>query len=107
MLTGRASNGGRDFPSLARAANVHSPFTSEEIIMPSRRFVLAILAGSLFANMLHAQSVNLTEAPLESRCVRNELTMQLAGKITFKQDGKDLTFPHKAEAKHIFLERFL
>lgn len=75
--------------------------------MLSRCCWLASVAALLFANFVHAQSVNLTEAPLESRCVRNEIAMQLEGKITVKQDGKDLTYPHKAEAKHVYLERFL
>jgi hypothetical protein len=75
--------------------------------MPTRRFVVCVLASFVVANGLQAQSVNLTEAPLADRCVRNEVSMQLEGKITVKQDGKAVTYPHKAEATHVFLERFL
>jgi hypothetical protein len=66
-------------------------------------WLIALLTPAL----AQAQAVNLTEAPLEGRCVRNEISMQLDGKITFKQDGKDLVFPHKAQARHVYLERFL
>ncbi|MBI3821898.1 MAG: hypothetical protein HY289_04365 [Planctomycetes bacterium] len=75
--------------------------------MLSRRFSICVLAGLLSAPVLHAQSVNLTEAPLADRCVRNELVMDLDGKISIKQDGKDISFPQKAQAKHVFVERFL
>ncbi len=75
--------------------------------MLTRRIWLAMLAGLLVTNTLYAQGVNLTEAPLPDRCFRNELSMQLEGKITVKQDGKDVTFPHKAQARHVFMERVL
>src|SRR6266851_9560844 len=75
--------------------------------MLTRRLLICVLAGVLPANSLHAQSANLTEAPLADRCVRNELTMELDGKIQAKQDGKDLSYPHKAKASHAFMERYL
>lgn len=75
--------------------------------MLSRRWLAGVLAGLLAANTLSAQGVNLTEAPLGQRCVRNELTMEFDGKITVKQEGKDVVFPHKANAKHVFVERYL
>jgi hypothetical protein len=75
--------------------------------MFSRRFLLCTLAALAAPGIVHAQSVNLTEAPLTDRCIRNELTMDLDGKISVKQDGKDLSFPHKAQAKHVYAERYL
>jgi hypothetical protein len=72
-----------------------------------RNWFLVACAAAFAANAAHAQSVNLLEAPLEKQCVRNELTMQLEGKITVSQDGKERTFPHKASAKHVYAERFL
>jgi hypothetical protein len=61
----------------------------------------------LGTSIASAQTVNLTEAPLVNRCVRNELTMELEGKIIVRQQDKEQTFPHKASAKHVFLERYL
>ena len=75
--------------------------------MLTRRLLICMLASLISANLLHAQSVNLTEAPLAERCVRIELTMELTGKIMAKQDGKDVAYPHKASAKHVFMERIL
>lgn len=69
--------------------------------------ITAIITGIACTGTLWAQGVNLTEAALKDRCVKNELTMELAGKITIKQDGKDIAFPHKAEARHTYLERYL
>jgi len=63
--------------------------------MLTRRIILCVSSVLFAPALLHAQAVNLTEAPLEGRCVKNEITMQLDGKITIKQDGKDLSFPHK------------
>jgi hypothetical protein len=75
--------------------------------MGTWRLLLCVLGGLLWANSLHAQSVDLTEAPLEQRCVRNQLSMELDGKIMVKQNGKDLTYPHRAKAEHAFVERYL
>jgi hypothetical protein len=75
--------------------------------MLTRRFLICMLAGLLSTNALRADAINLTEAPLADRCFRNELTMDLDGKIHVKQDGKDLSYPHKAQAKHVYLERYL
>jgi hypothetical protein len=69
--------------------------------------MLCVLTGLLATNALPAQGVNLTEAPLAQRCVRNELTLELEGKVLSKQNGKELSFPHKASAKHVFVERYL
>ena len=74
--------------------------------MLSRTWLCVSLA-LLSASIASAQSVNLTEAPLANRCVRNELTMELEGKIIVRQQDKEQTFPHKANAKHVFLERYL
>ena len=72
-----------------------------------RRLLSCVLAGMFSTSLLHAQSVMLTEAPLAQRCVRNEIVMELDGKITVRQGDKDAVFPHKATAKHVFLERYL
>ncbi len=71
------------------------------------RHWFCVLAILLAAAPIHAQGVKLVEAPLAQACVRIELSMELAGKITVKQDDKENSFPHKAEAKHVFLERIL
>jgi hypothetical protein len=75
--------------------------------MLCRRLLLCVLTGLLATNALRAQAVNLTEAPLDQRCVRNELTLELEGKVLSRQNGKEISFPHKASAKHVFVERFL
>ncbi len=75
--------------------------------MLSRPMLFCALTCLFSTSVLQAQSVNLTEAPLDNRCVRNELTMTLEGTITVKQNDKDLTFPHRATAKHVYVERFL
>ena len=72
-----------------------------------RRLLICVLAGFCATGTLRAQSANLTEAPLVDRSVRNEISMVLAGKITAKQDGKTVVFPHKATARHVFMERYL
>ena len=75
--------------------------------MFAQRWLAGVLVGLLTANTLTAQTVNLTEAALKDRCLRCELTMQFAGKITVMQDGKTLTYPHQATARHVYLERYL
>jgi hypothetical protein len=75
--------------------------------MFTRRWFLAAGVALVAVQSLPAQNVNLSEAPLEKQCVRNELTMQLEGKITINQDGKEMSFPHKASARHVYSERFL
>ncbi len=75
--------------------------------MFTRQAALCVVVNLIVAGGVKAQAVNLTEAPLADRCVRNELTMSLTGKITVNQDGKEVVYPHKAEAKHDYVERFL
>ena len=75
--------------------------------MNIRRLAIGILMHLVATGAIAAQGVNLTEAPLAQQAVRNELTMELDGKMTVKQDGKDVTFVHKASARHVFIERFL
>ena len=75
--------------------------------MPCGRMSVCVLAAVLSPALAAAQNVNLTEAPLLQRCFRNELAMELIGKITARQGDKENTFPLKAQAKHVFLERFL
>lgn len=75
--------------------------------MLTRPWLTSMLVGLLAANGLWAQSANLTEAALKDCCVRNELTMELTGTIKVKQNNKDVAFPHQAQARHVFLERFL
>ncbi len=59
------------------------------------------------AEIALAQSVSLAEAPLPKSCFRNELTMELKGKITVQQEGKNITLTQAATARHDFLERVL
>ncbi|HZZ81689.1 MAG TPA: hypothetical protein VFE62_24520 [Gemmataceae bacterium] len=75
--------------------------------MQIRRMFLAVVGVVLATGTLRAQDVNLTEAPLVDKFVRNELTLELEGKIHSKQDGKEQSFPHKASAKHVFVEKYL
>jgi hypothetical protein len=75
--------------------------------MLTTRFCIGLVAAALITGPLAAQEVNLTEAPLDGRCVRNEIAMKFAGKITVKQDGKDVTYPHRVEAQHVYVERFM
>ena len=65
--------------------------------MFSYRLWLCVLASCFVASAVRAQAVNLTEAPLEKRCVRNELTMELEGKIIIRQEDKE-HLPAKASA---------
>src|SRR5437899_12836059 len=77
------------------------------MIMVGRRLLSCLLASLSIPSVIHAQPVNLAEAPLVDRFIRNELAMELDGKIHTKQDGKDVSFSHKAQAKHTFMERYL
>ena len=72
-----------------------------------RRFSLCLLTILASTGILRAQTVNLTEALLAQACFKNEVTMDLDGKILVKQGEKETTFPHKASAKHVFVERLL
>jgi hypothetical protein len=54
-----------------------------------------------------AQTVTLAEAPLPKSCFRNELAMELTGKVTVQQEGKTITLKQTASARHEFLERVL
>jgi hypothetical protein len=54
-----------------------------------------------------AQSLPLVEAPLPKSCFRNELTMELTGKVAVQQEGKAITLNQKASARHQFIERIL
>jgi hypothetical protein len=78
-----------------------------EAFMFTRRLLLCVLASVAAASAASAQEVNLVEAPLAQRSFRNELTMELAGKITIRQGDKEASYPHKAQAKHLYLERYL
>jgi hypothetical protein len=75
--------------------------------MLNRRYCVGVLIGVLVTAAARGQTVNLTEAPLAQRCVRNELTMELEGKILVRQSDKENAYPHQAQAKHVFLERYL
>ena len=75
--------------------------------MLARRWLIPLIFALTASRPAFAQSVALTEAPLVDGCVRNEITMELDGKITVQQGGKNVSFPHKASAKHVYLERYL
>src|SRR5437868_479166 len=79
----------------------------EDNRMIARSWLTSMLVGLLAVHGAWAQNVNLTEGPLKDCCVRNELSMDLTGKITIKQNGKDVSFPHRAQANHVYLERLL
>lgn len=75
--------------------------------MLTRRLLTSAIVALVSTSAAFAQGVNLTEAPLAQQCVRNELTMELEGKILVRQGEKENSFPHKASAKHVFMERYL
>lgn len=75
--------------------------------MFNRRSLVGVMVCILIGGAARAQSVSLTEAPLAQRCVRNELTMELEGKIIVRQNDKENAYPHRAQAKHVFMERYL
>jgi hypothetical protein len=66
--------------------------------------VALLLAG--YGNV-HAQTVNLAEGPLTKTCFRNELSMDMTGRITMQQDGKTVALRQNAFARHEYLERIL
>ncbi len=72
-----------------------------------RRLLTCCLVALASFQAAHAQNVNLTEAPLKDVCVQIELSTKFDGKISVQQDGKTQSFPHKAEAAHIYSERVL
>jgi len=66
----------------------------------------SFLVVVVLANLAHAQAVHLTEAPLVDSHCRVELTMELAGKVTVRQD-KAVSFKQTAQGRHEFVERVL
>jgi hypothetical protein len=75
--------------------------------MTTRRLLTSLVAVLTAVSAARAQNVDLTEAPLADRCFRVELTMALKGKITVQQQGETMSFPHEAEARHVYVERVL
>ncbi len=75
--------------------------------MTAPRLLISIALALAAAGAGRAQSVDLSEAPLADRCFRIELTLALKGKITVQQQGETASFPHEAQARHIFLERVM
>ncbi|MSU78987.1 MAG: hypothetical protein EXS16_12940 [Gemmataceae bacterium] len=71
------------------------------------RYVLGLLLFAVVSMRAAGQGVDLTEAPLDKACVRNEITMELKGTITIVNGKDEQKFPHGAEAKHVYTERFL
>src|SRR5437868_11096019 len=70
----------------------------------------AVLVSASFVVSLgtaHAQTVNLSEGPLPKSCFRNDLSMELTGKITVQQEGKNITLKQAASARHLFVEKIL
>ena len=72
-----------------------------------RRLLTCCLVALASFQAAHAQNVNLSEAPLKDVCVQIELSTKFDGKISVQQDGKTRSFPHKAEADHVYSERVL
>ncbi len=75
--------------------------------MTARRLLMSVAVALAAVSAAGAQSVDLTEAALDDRCFRMVLTMELKGKITVQQQGETVSFPHEAEARHVYLERVL
>src|SRR5260221_3142173 len=75
--------------------------------MTARRRLTSLVVALTAVNAGRAQSVDLTEAPLADRCFRIELTLELKGKISVRQQGETVSFPHEAEARHVYVERVL
>lgn len=71
------------------------------------RFLLPSFCLILGAGAVHAQTVDLTEAPLVDSHVRVELALDLAGKITMQQNDKAVVLKQTAQATHVYLERVL
>jgi hypothetical protein len=75
--------------------------------MTTSRLLISIVIALCAAGAARAQSVDLVEGPLADRCFRIEMTLELKGKITVQQDGETVSFPHEAEARHVYLERVM
>src|SRR5260370_41212034 len=75
--------------------------------MRALRLLTSLVVTLTAVNAARAQSVDLTEAPLADRCFRIELKLELKGKISVQQQGETVSFPHAAEARHVYLERVL
>ena len=71
------------------------------------RLLCTGLVCLLGVSSAHAQNVLLVEAPLPKSCFRNELTMELAGKVRVQQEGQTITLQQQASARHEFLERIV
>ena len=71
------------------------------------RIMFSSICLVLAAGAVQAQGVDLTEAPLPDSHVRIELTLDLQGTITLKQESKDAHFSQTARAKHEYHERLL
>src|ERR1700730_4547240 len=71
-----------------------------------RMFLSATLLLASFEGA-RAQTVSLVEAPLPTSCYRNDLSMELTGKVTVQQEGKNISLTQVASARHEFLERIL
>src|SRR5258708_39682664 len=75
--------------------------------MRAVRLLTSLVVVLTVVSAVRAQSVDLTEAPLADRCFRIELTLELKGKISVQQQGETMSFPHEAEARHVYVERVL
>src|SRR5262245_51928325 len=71
------------------------------------RLLASVVAFLIGFEAVQAQSIPLAEAPLPKACFRIELGMELAGKITVQQEGKNITLKQTATARHEFVERIL
>jgi hypothetical protein len=75
--------------------------------MTAPRLLMSIALALAAAGASRAQSVDLIEAPLAGRCCRIELALELKGKITVQQQGETVSFPHEAQARHVYVERVM
>ena len=66
-----------------------------------------LVTVGILAGKADAQTVHLSEGPLAKSCFRNDLSMDLTGKITVQQEGKNITLKQAASARHVFVEKIL
>ncbi len=72
-----------------------------------KRMLLSMAVFLACYGGVQAQTVNLAEAPLPKTCFRNDLSMDMTGKIMMQQEGKTITLRQNAFARHEYVERVL
>ncbi len=72
-----------------------------------KRLLMSLMMLVAHSEFAQAQTVPLVEAPLSKSCFRNDLSMDLTGTLTVRQEDKTITLKQKATARHEFMERVL